>query len=317
MEGKVSDTEESPEEAESSEEEEPAVIQPAGMDTVEEAEWQTPHPSSMRDAELAAALTIFQPRKTRTDPTVHDCLHLLTRYTGPGAFDSNNNPLPLDWETYNVTRPWSRSTMNSEELQRLGEEDNRRRAEAEAKTAAAAANGGWGNSTGARRWGGTTSTISWGAGSSTEAGAWGIVQTEEEEEPIEEFTTRLEKEAAEEARGPYLYHRYPNSPLPTESMPIGPHDPNTAGPSTTHGLPPHHVPRPNLPEGIADTDDPTTPLADIAIVEPAQQLTPRDLIPTLGLSISPQPIPQPPPTKTPELLTFYARSPATRAPPNL
>ncbi|CAI7875591.1 unnamed protein product, partial [Closterium sp. NIES-54] len=60
----------------------------------------------------------------------------------------------------------------------------------------------------------------------------------------------------------------------------------------------------------ADTDDPTPPPAAIPTVEQAPQLTAHDLILALGLSISPQPIPQPPPTNITELLAFYARPPA-------
>ncbi|CAI7915286.1 unnamed protein product [Closterium sp. NIES-53] len=224
--------------------------------------------------------------------------------------------------------------MTSEELTHLKEEDNRCCGEAKTK-AAAAAHGGWG------------STASWGAG------IWGAPPREDEEEPIEEAIVRAEKEAAEEAVVPYgfprpigipplgappssdswasskhstppadrdtilPYSRYPHSPLPAESTPIGPHDPSTTRPSNIQRPPPHHIPRPNLPKRTANTDDLTAPLAAITTVETAQQLTARDLILALGLSISPQPIPQPPPTNTAKLLAFYARSPTIRAPPDL
>ncbi|CAI7855371.1 unnamed protein product [Closterium sp. NIES-53] len=109
----------------------------------------------------------------------------------------------------------------------------------------------------------------------------------------------------------------PHSPLPSESTPIGPHDPTTAGPSTVHGPPPHHVPRPHLTEGRADTDDTTAPLAAITLVTPAPPLPTHELILALGLSISPQPITQPAQPATAELLAFFARSPALRAPLDL
>ncbi|CAI5485309.1 unnamed protein product [Closterium sp. Naga37s-1] len=144
--------------------------------------------------------------------------------------------------------------MTSEELQRREEEEDRRRADADGAAAAKAATHGWG-----------TGTTTWGAGSSTPAGTCGT-PTVEEEEPIEEVIAHVEREPEEAAAGPYS--RYPHSPLPTESTPIGPHDPTTADPSTIQGLPPHHVQRPNLTEGTADTDDTTAPLAALTTVSP-------------------------------------------------
>ncbi|CAI7789840.1 unnamed protein product, partial [Closterium sp. NIES-53] len=95
------------------------------------------------------------------------------------------------------------------------------------------------------------------------------------------------------------------------------HDPNTGGPSTIHGLPPHHVSRPILAEETIDTDDIPSPLAAVTTVLPSQPPSARDLTLALGLSISPQPIPQHAMPNTTKLLAFFARSPALRAPPDL
>ncbi|CAI7802823.1 unnamed protein product [Closterium sp. NIES-54] len=168
-------------------------------------------------------------------------------------------------------------------------------------------------------------TTGLGAGGITAVGQWGATQ-DEEEEPIEDTIARTKKEVAEEAVRPYgspkpigippgnsfssdswastksshppsnhdtilPYSRYPHSPLPSESTPIGPHDPATADPSTIQGLPPHHIPRPHLTEGTADTHDTTTLLAALTTVSPDPQLTARDLILALGLSVSLRPLP--------------------------
>ncbi|CAI5503883.1 unnamed protein product [Closterium sp. Naga37s-1] len=324
------------------------ALPPAIMDIIEEAEWQTPQPTGMRDGKLAAALTIFQPRRTRNDSTVHERLDLLTRYTGPGAHDADNNPLPLTWETYHVQHPWSHRTMTTEEFQRHEEEERRRRADEEAKPAAAAPTGGWGSA--------AVTPRKWGSG--TTATGWGTPPlTVDDEEPIEEAIARAEQEAAAAARGPYgsprplgipldttphtdswgssqhassdstnsrpptdrdtilPYRRYPRSPLHTESTPIGPSDSPVPRPPATFTLPPHHLPLPDLPEGTADTDDAPPPLAALATITPTP--TAQDVILALGHSISPQPIPEPTERDIAELIAFYIRSPALRAQPDL
>ncbi|CAI7884211.1 unnamed protein product [Closterium sp. NIES-53] len=299
---KVSDDEAAKPSAEpdSTKEEEP-VIQPTGMDIVKEAEWQTTHPIGMRNhMKLAAALTIFQPSKTRTDLTVHDRLHLLKGYMGPGAFDHDNNFLPLDWEAYHVAHPWSHRNMTSEELTRLEEEEKRRRADAAAKAAAAAMHGGWGSP------------------SSRGAGTWEPPLGEEEEEPIEDVIARAEKEAAEEAKGPYGSPRPIGLP-PSAPCQLNPHlsVPMTQPPLDHPTYRDHH-----LTTGHAQTslkEQPTQMTLQHRSLPSPQWNQPHSspLVTLYSLSISPQPIPQPPPTNNTKLLAFYACSPAIHMPPKL
>ncbi|CAI7854961.1 unnamed protein product [Closterium sp. NIES-53] len=153
-------------------------------------------------------------------------------------------------------------------------------------------------------------------GSSTASGAWGTPQSEEEE-PLEEYLARAEKEAKEEwankepydtpipigipPPGPHPppttfsfhptpisnspnrdsilpYHRYPHSPLPLEFTPVGPFDPT---PLPDLGPSTYPGPPPHHLSRPAFTEE-TTDLEELLQTSPTTNTTPHDFTLAFG-----------------------------------